>query len=78
MSASAHDFIHCTSTEERVLEALRARGPQTLEALAYFLTDASWSQVFLAIDRLSRVGMISLQPVRRCEYRVSLIKRAAA
>lgn len=77
MSALAYDVIHCTSTEERVLEALRARGPQTLEALAYSLSDASWSQVFLAIDRLSRAGMISLQPVRRCEYRVSL-KRAAA
>ncbi len=77
MSASAHDFIHCTSTEERVLEALRARGPQTLEALVYCLTDASWSQVFLAVDRLSRAGMVSLQPVRRCEYRVSLERTAA-
>jgi hypothetical protein len=77
MSASAHDFTDCMSTEERVLEALRARGPQTLEALACFLTDASWSQVFLAIDRLSRAGMISLQPVRRGEYRVSLKRDAA-
>jgi hypothetical protein len=36
------------------------------------LTGIGWAQVFLSVDRLSRIGKVSLAPVRPCEYRVSI------
>ncbi|HXF91931.1 MAG TPA: hypothetical protein VNK46_04170 [Nitrospiraceae bacterium] len=77
MSALAYEFVQALSIEERLLDALRTQGPQMLEEIVHFLTDASWVQVFLAVDRLSRAEAISLQPVRRCEYRVALIRPTA-
>jgi hypothetical protein len=68
------------STDEELLSTLRTMGPQTIEKLAS-LPGLSWAQVFLAIDRLSRSGEVSLQPIRRCEYQVSLeqsLNKAAA
>ncbi len=31
-----------------------------------------WGQVFMSVDRLSRIGKVSLTPVRPCEYRISI------
>ena len=64
------------SVDERLLMALRETGPQTLEKLA-LLPGLSWPQVFLAIDRLSRSGAVSLQRTRRFEYEVSINRMAA-
>lgn len=36
------------------------------------LTGIGWAQVFLSVDRLSRIGKVSLTPVRPCEYRISI------
>jgi hypothetical protein len=36
------------------------------------LTGISWGQIFMAVDRLSRVGKITLTPVRPGEYRISI------
>ncbi len=61
MSASAYDkFVQASSIEERLLDALRTQGLQMLKAIVHFLADASWAQVFLAVDRLSRVEAIPL------------------
>ena len=68
------------SADEQLLSTLRTMGPQTIEKLAS-IPGLSWAQVFLAIDRLSRSGEVSLQPIRRCEYQVSLkqsLDKAAA
>jgi hypothetical protein len=34
------------------------------------LTEIGWAQVFKSVDRLSRIGRVSLTPVRPCEYRI--------
>lgn len=60
-------------TEELLLLTLRRQGPQTLDGLCA-LPQIGLSQALLAVDRLSRVGMVSIEPIGRCEYRVSLGK----
>ena len=50
---------------------LKRRGTQTMEGLSS-LTGIGWAQVFLSVDRLSRIGKVSLTPVRPCEYRISI------
>lgn len=72
MSAISNDVSTSLSTDELLLEALRGMGPQTIESLCSSLPNMTWSQVFLAVDRLSRAGVVLLQPVQRCEYQVSL------
>jgi hypothetical protein len=49
------------ANEVRLVQALRRSGPQTIEALSS-RSGLSWSQVFLALDRLSRSGAIALRP----------------
>ena len=36
------------------------------------LTPFLLTQVFMSVDRLSRIGKVSLTPVRPCEYRISI------
>jgi len=77
MNAIANEVSASLSTDELLLEALRGMQPQTIESLCTLLPGMTWSQVFLAVDRLSRAGAVSLQPTQRCEYQVSL-RRAVA
>ena len=67
---------HSRDTDERLLDLLHNKGPLTLENLCS-LAGVSWPQGFLAIDRLSRSGAVSLRQARRGEYRVSPGKAAA-
>jgi len=46
-------------------------GAQSMEGLST-LTGIGWAQVFMSVDRLSRIGKVSLTPVRPCEYRISI------
>ena len=57
--------------DRTMLWTLKRRGAQTMEGLST-LTGIGWAQVFLSVDRLSRVGKVSLTPVRPCEYRISI------
>jgi len=57
--------------DRTMLWALKRRGAQTVEGLSS-LTRIGWAQVFLSVDRLSRIGKVSLTPVRPCEYRISI------
>ena len=61
----------CGSTDERLLIALREMGPQTVEELTT-LPGLSWSQVFFAIDRLSRRGTVSVRRTQLCGYQVRI------
>ena len=63
-------------SEARLIAALRRSGPQTFESLSS-LSGLSWSQVFLAIDRLSRAGDVSIQRLPSCQYQVSVRDVAA-
>jgi hypothetical protein len=56
--------------DRTLLSALRG-GAQTMEGLSS-LTGIGWAQVFLSVDRLSRIGKVSLNPVKPCEYRISI------
>ena len=58
-------------TDATVLRTLNRRGAQTIEGLST-LTGIGWAQVFLSVDRLSRIGKVSLTPVRPCEHRISI------
>jgi hypothetical protein len=58
-------------SQERLLEILREKGPQRLDALCE-LPGFTWAQVLLAVDHLSRVREVSIEPVGRREYQVSL------
>ena len=55
-----------TSTSHRVdptvLWTLKKKGAQTMEGLSS-LTGIGWAQVFMSVDRLSRIGKVSLTPV---------------
>lgn len=57
--------------DRTTLSTLKRRGAQTMEGLSS-LTGIGWAQVFLSVDRLSRIGKVSLAPVRPCEYRISI------
>jgi hypothetical protein len=58
-------------TDETVLAILRQDGPQTLDTLSA-ATGLEWGQTFLIVDRLSRVGSVSLRRAGACEYRISV------
>ena len=60
-----------STSEKRLLEVLRERGPQTLDCLCE-LPDMNWAQVLLSVDHLSRSREVSLELIGRNEYQVSL------
>ena len=61
-----------SGVEQRLLDALKMKGAQTIEQLASLQPTVSWAQVFLAIDRLSRAGLVFLRRDGGCRYCVSL------
>jgi len=58
----------CPTVEEWVLGVLEKNGMQTLDELGMALPSANWAQLFLAVDRLSRCGAITLWSSGRGEY----------
>lgn len=66
-----------SSTEERLLDALRTSGPFTLDTLST-LFDMSWAQAFLVVDRLSRSRHVALHRTDSREYLVSINAANAA
>lgn len=60
------------SIEEWVLGVLRERGTQTLDQLGGLLPEVNWAQLFLAIDRLSRSGKISMRNIGPGDYFLSI------
>jgi hypothetical protein len=59
------------SVDRKMLLLLRRKGAQTLDDLAA-LPGVGWERAFFSVDRLSRVGKVSLTLVRPCGYRVSV------
>jgi hypothetical protein len=57
--------------DRRMFGVLKKNGAQSMEGLST-LTRIGWAQVFMSVDRLSRIGKVSLTPVRPCEYRISI------
>jgi hypothetical protein len=57
--------------DRAMLSTFKRRGARSLERLSS-LTGIGWAQVFSSVDRLSRIGKVSLTLVRSCEYRISI------
>ena len=49
---------------DQILEAVRANPDSTLDELIVRVSGASWSEVFLEVDRLSRSGQLRLTKSR--------------
>jgi predicted transcriptional regulator len=49
-------------TDEKLIAALKKRGPLTIEEMTS-VSGMSWTQIFFAIDRLSRSGAVSLRKI---------------
>ena len=55
-------------TDEKLIAALKKRGPMTIEELSS-VSGMSWALMFSAVDRLSRIGAVSLRRIGP-EYQV--------
>lgn len=77
LSLSETETEPVSGVEQRLLDALKMKGAQTIEQLASLQPTVSWAQVFLAIDRLSRVGLVFLRRDGGCRYCVSLNRTGA-
>jgi hypothetical protein len=60
------------SAEEVVLDMLLRTGPCYLDDLVIQLPNLSWSEVFVAVDRMSRDGRLFLRRLARSTYYVAL------
>jgi hypothetical protein len=60
------------SMQEWVLNTLQEHGGCSLDELGALLPGTNWSQLFLAIDRLSRSGAIGLRSLGYGEYLLTL------
>jgi predicted transcriptional regulator len=60
-----------TITERAVMDILQREGTQTIESLVRH-AGLEWTQVFGAIDSLSRSGVVRLWRVQGGHYQVSL------
>lgn len=58
--------------EETIMEQLRLRGPCGLEEVVTYLPNFSWGEVFLAVDRMSRNGRVSLLQLGCSTYLITL------
>lgn len=59
------------SIDQRMILLLRRKGALIIAGLTQ-LMGIEWGQVFKAVDRLSRMGKVSLTAVCPSEYRVSV------
>jgi hypothetical protein len=66
-------MIHTdTSVEDAVVEALESIGPYSMDDLVSQLPSHGWSEVFVAVDRMSRDGRLVLRRIPGSGYQVSL------
>ena len=63
MPSNDHPVLHrarYAKQESAIMDLLRSSGKLTVEEIAEQIPDLSWSQLFLAMDVLSRTGDIIL------------------
>jgi hypothetical protein len=58
--------------DEWILDSLRTDGTQSLDRLSHAWFAEGWAPLFLAIDRLSRAGKITIWPPKNGDYLVSV------
>jgi hypothetical protein len=61
------------TAEERIIEILESNGPCSLDDVVRFLhPHLSWSDVFVAVDRMSRNGRLLLRQLGYSTYQIAL------
>lgn len=65
------------SIEDWILNIVNARGAVTLDQFGEFVSSASWASAFLAVDRLSRSGEMTLRRIKNGDYQISSRYRTA-
>jgi hypothetical protein len=58
--------------EEAIVDTLQRRGPCCLQDVHMSLPNVSWGEVFLAVDRMSRHGRVSLLQLGSSTYQITL------
>ena len=58
--------------EEAIVETLQRSGPCCLDDIVAYLPNFSWGEVFLAVDRMSRDGRVSLRQLGYSTYQITL------
>jgi hypothetical protein len=58
--------------EEAIVETLQRSGPCCLDEVVTDLPNFSWGEVFLAVDRMSRDGRVSLLQLGCSTYQITL------
>ncbi len=61
------------TVEDLIIDIVRRARICDLEEVARQCTDLTWNQVFLAVDRLSRIGKIKLTPSGRGTYTLTFL-----
>jgi len=64
--------MNAMTIEAAIRLHLTREGPCTLESLLAGLSQFSWSEIFSAVDQLSREGSLVLRRPDRFEYQVSM------
>lgn len=67
-------MLQTDSLESAIRRELGQAGPCTLEELNERLPYYSWNQVFAAVDRLNREGIVTLQRLDSLDYTLSLAR----
>jgi hypothetical protein len=62
------------SLADWLVGTLQEWGPQTLDQLGQRLPNTNWAQLLLAVDYLSRNGLVTVGLISRGDYLVSLSK----
>jgi hypothetical protein len=70
--------IDPTAEEEAVLKMLQRTGPCCLDTLVMQLPKLSWTEVFVAIDRMSRDGRVLLRQLGYATYEITLPSQLAS
>ena len=61
-----------TLMEKAIIEKLGENGPCSLDDIVKALSNSSWGEVFLAVDRMSRDGRLVLHQNNYSAYQISL------
>ena len=62
VNATIESLAPSILTDEKIIAALKKSGPLTIEEMSS-IPGMSWVRVFSAVDRLSRLGVVSLRRI---------------